>query len=302
MTQLLALANPATGIWQSADCRLTTTHGGYGGTTVKMVTLQCSDASAVVTYAGVGAWHGVAVSDWVCGVLRGETRSLSDNVELILHSVANNSHLFEKNPHLFLIASVGANGSSFVQVRNFTDTESGLSVAPEFSTIKTSITSSGSALVFPHRKRVLDRLRPLSSVHPRDPADFHGLLAAMNRDISRSTTSVSPECTTSHIPPTGQPIRIVSHDGWPTARAPRRLRRSLAARQRPTLDALRLVPGVVLGFDLGPSMRSRVRKLLGLEPLRSELESLPARGEIITSVDHFQARARRPLRKQPRQP
>lgn len=73
------------GVWQCSDHRLTDPRTGQlvDDTSVKHIGLYCPDGTGLLAYAGIGRVNEVCISDWVCEVLRGTTRSLVQSIDYL---------------------------------------------------------------------------------------------------------------------------------------------------------------------------------------------------------------------------
>jgi hypothetical protein len=73
------------GIWLASDHRLTRIPGGelLTDTSKKHLALRCTNGGVLVGYTGVGRVDGVDVSVWARDILKGESRSVNDTLQLL---------------------------------------------------------------------------------------------------------------------------------------------------------------------------------------------------------------------------
>ncbi len=71
------------GVWQATDHRLSRAGKTVTDDSIKHVKLLARDGQAVLAYAGVGRVGKIDISDWVRKLLRGDNRTLWDQVNII---------------------------------------------------------------------------------------------------------------------------------------------------------------------------------------------------------------------------
>lgn len=71
------------GVWQATDHRLSRAGKTVADDSIKHVKLLVRDGQAVLAYAGVGRVGNIDISDWVRKLLRGDFRTLGEQVNII---------------------------------------------------------------------------------------------------------------------------------------------------------------------------------------------------------------------------
>ena len=71
------------GVWQATDHRLSRAGKTVADDSIKHVKLLARDGQAVLAYAGVGRVGKIDISDWVRKLLRGDFRTLGDQVNIL---------------------------------------------------------------------------------------------------------------------------------------------------------------------------------------------------------------------------
>lgn len=237
------------GAWQCSDHRLTQHGRIIADDSVKHVTFTCRDGIAILAYCGVGRILDVTISDWICEILRGESRTLDETFIEIRQSAARDlANKIAPDRHMFTIAAFLGSRPWLVQIRNFRVLPGGAwgPVVRQFGTAAQPIESGtfavfGAKVMASHRKT----LSEMSKRAPSTADEYHLLLAGINADIAVSATTVSPHCTTTQISPSGHP-----GDG---------------KRVHGTTDVqLGLIsPGIVFGVDYTPMLRKLVAAEFG---------------------------------------
>jgi hypothetical protein len=221
MTLNLMVINRS-GIWQSADMRLTNPQSGRREEdhSVKQVVLRCTDGTAVVAYTGVGSVGRVQTSDWIRQVLRGESRTVDESLIFLREQATKDLGpiVDGRYHHLFTIGAFLAGRPWAAQIRNF-EISSG-SVGPatrNFTTVAMPVGDAGAYFALWNPCVVKSDLRTLNrvaGVTPRKPNQFSRLLAAINRRAAAASAgySVSPHCVTTYVPPEGESCEQEVHD------------------------------------------------------------------------------------------
>ena len=221
MTLAITLVTP-NGVWGSTDHRLTTYPGGklVTDSSVKHVVIRCPDGSALVSYTGLGRVGSLDVSEWMRGVLRGESRTLDETfVDLRqqatarLGAEAKVANVF----HVFLAGAFLGGRPWAVEIKNLRPPSAFWSsgIRAEFETAAISVADSavmgaGSGWDAVSAK---DRelLKKISNRKPHNPEDFMRLLGDINRraadQIRSGSRTVSRACSVVFMPPEGDGVR-----------------------------------------------------------------------------------------------
>jgi len=216
MTLLLGIV-AKWGLWQSSDHRLVELPSGkvISDESMKHLGVTACDGAAVITYTGFGRVGTVDVSDWLRKTLRGEDRPLEELAETIAARASATfgaSALRHRIVHYF-IATAYLRGEPFVVA--IANTESLFGVGKPTQQFKVHpirvvdpvpLYAGGGALAVTRADRAL--LRDVCRRRPRAPADFLGLLAAVNRRAAESghpsADLITRSCLASYLPPDGR--------------------------------------------------------------------------------------------------
>jgi hypothetical protein len=216
MTCLLGIVTPSIGAWMASDHRLVWLPSGelITDTSVKHVGMRTKNGSALLTYTGFGRVGDEDISDWVRTTLRGENRTLEETADLIagrasarFGATAHRAKLL----HVFVMAAFSGDTAFVATIAN-TTTPFGVAsptLRRDFVVAPMRIDGpfrlyggAGGLAVSPADRELLTRA---SEKRPRDPEDFLGLLAAVNRRTATSrrpgSEMMSPGCVVSYLPP-----------------------------------------------------------------------------------------------------
>lgn len=114
----------SSGAWQCSDHRLSDPRSAKPteDTSSKHVVLRCTDGTALIAYVGLGKVDGVALSDWIRELLRGEPRSVDQSLMTIreaatidLGPIVSRYRLH----HMFTVAAFIQRRPWLAQIRNF---------------------------------------------------------------------------------------------------------------------------------------------------------------------------------------
>lgn len=217
------------GIWQSSDHRisLANARGQFLGVdddaTAKDLHLDCQDGVALITYCGLGRIGNRSIVDWARAKLRGEYRTVKESLELLTEKATRQlgrSSARSGHPLVFSIGAFVNRDAWFCHIHNVL-TVGTLVPDPtgQFKIAATKIdrdpkvfmTPPGiDAAVSPEDRQMLERVH---CVRAKRQEDFQDLLAAVNLRASESSfgKTISPSCTTTFLPPGGEPLESKVH-------------------------------------------------------------------------------------------
>ncbi|MET7700420.1 hypothetical protein [Streptomyces sp. NPDC005485] len=224
MTLAITLVTP-NGVWGSTDHRLTTYPGGrlVTDSSVKHVVIRCHDGSALLSYTGLGRVGRLDVSEWMRGVLRGQSRTLDETL-IDLSQQATACFGAEAKAlgvfHVFLAGAFLGGEPWAVEIKNLRQPSAFWTggIHAQFETaairVRDSVVmgaGSGWDAVSTKDRELLNKV---SNRKPRNPEDFMRLLGDVNQRaadrIKSRPRSVSRSCTVVFMPPEGDGIQR----GW----------------------------------------------------------------------------------------
>jgi hypothetical protein len=213
------------GAWQSSDHRLSVR--GVDALPVpstKHMLLHCADATAVVTYAGLGVVgdvqrdSGIHVSDWMRKILRGEHRTVDATIAELRDAATRDlaprlvGHI---KYHMFSLVTFLGGRPWFVQIKNFDSTPDGELIDPraEFEAVGRIINEETLVAAFPIvgtlNPSEYARLHRIGRHRPNRPEDFLKPLATVNATVANRDGNdrwISTECLVVHLPASGGPV------------------------------------------------------------------------------------------------
>ena len=229
MTLILMVLNRF-GVWQSSDHRLVNLRSAaVRDDSVKQLALVCKDGAALISYAGIGSLamgrEEVVLSDWLRETLRGDAQSLDQKLRLLQKNATRDlARPFRDaaTHHLFMIGAFLMGRPWFVEIRNFSplSRDDYGPVLDHFETVAQRVNDSGVSGQFGVVGAVSQEdARTLNAVagrRPRELIQFRNLLAAINRRAAATPEgrdSISAQCATTYMPPTGIPVESTFHGG-----------------------------------------------------------------------------------------
>jgi hypothetical protein len=221
MTLNLTIVGPH-GIWQCSDHRLTDSATGkrFQNHSVKHVIFRSKDGGALLAYSGAGRVKHIDLSDWIRETLRGESRTLDQSFIALRENADKDLAALLKGlgiVHMFSIGAFIAGRAWCVQIRNFVPSSG--AVLDHFETAAAEFSAEGQGFLFGDPAAVTPSdqrwLLKVAKRKPRKPSEFRKLLATINRRAAQTPAgriSVSPECVTTYMPPSIDPLEMQFHD------------------------------------------------------------------------------------------
>jgi hypothetical protein len=214
------------GIWQCSELRLTEWPSGkvVDDYSIKHVSVRTTDGAALIPYTGLGKVRGRYVSDWLRGIIRGESRTLMETLNLIrdrataqlgpaaaqlgLHHHFSIGGFIEGQPWAFLITNMDpANPLGNPPLGTFTGTSRGIhKYGPQV------MVTGGAKEALAQDDRAL--LKKIARRKPIRPVDYRRLMAEVNKRASEQRplgNLISKACVTAYIPPAGEPFEHEKH-------------------------------------------------------------------------------------------
>lgn len=236
MTLVVTMVKPS-GVWQSADYRLTDSRTGKVVTdsSIKQFTTRPyrkGGGCSVLAYTGLGRLprdrKRRSIAEWLSAMLRGEQRPVYRSLEKIAELAT--SYIGDAYPHWFVAGGFlegvpwlgnvtnmppdsvygqdDPHSEFQVQIRRFESGARGLAFAPHHGFITAD------------DFRTLRKVNELETP-PRDPEEFLDLLAAVTRRAHEAGNKiVSPSCSTVYLPPECDGARHKVHGDDPDLRGP----------------------------------------------------------------------------------
>jgi hypothetical protein len=219
MTLIITIVSQE-GIWQSSDHCLYNQESDQPLQieSQKHIVFECPDGRGLLAYAGLGLYNNIQMSDWVCEILRGETRNLENSLNYLCvkSSTILGPYLERGNiPHSFAIGAFQQSKPYLFRIENFykKGNKIVLPVQSKFHILKEQI--EGSKVEFTGMytalsKRQREKLVNRASQKPKKPEDFLALLSNFNEIAHHGCSKlISASCRISFMPPDGRPFTSV---------------------------------------------------------------------------------------------
>jgi hypothetical protein len=221
VTLVITLVTPH-GTWASTDHRLTAYPGGtvITNSSVKHVVAACHDGAALISYTGLGRLGRIDISEWMRGVLRGESRTVDETLIDLRGQATARFGLQAQSVgvvHAFLAGAYLSGHPCVVEIRNLRPATafSPAVIQPIFDTgaIKADngvlLIAGGGRDAIVQRDRAL--LEKIIQRKPHRPEDYMKLLGDVNRRAAEShhpsAKTISRSCTVVFMPPSGEGVK-----------------------------------------------------------------------------------------------
>lgn len=196
-------------IWQSSDNRISFSDGSMrDDESVKHVGIKCPDGTALLGWTGhAGLVDGTGMSEWVRAILRGETRTVLDSIELIRQKATQ--EIKNTRGVLFSIGTFINSLPSYYEITNFIEGKE-LSISDKFTIEEIKVEKpnfysrgSGKYHISSADKLLLSKVLKNK---PRKEIEYSDLLSVINERVSKKDKAVSASCVVVDMPIGGEPI------------------------------------------------------------------------------------------------
>lgn len=247
-------------VWQASDNRISVNRKYRDDNSVKQLIIQYPEGTALLAWAGLAEIpdkNRTKTTQWVCEILRGETRGLRATLEQIRDRASqeiSNYHLLifsiaafiNKNPYYFEITN-----GPYPLKKNFT-------LYTEVVINPKAFIGGGGGDHLAYSKKSEELLLKMLTKSGK-PFDFENLLAVINKRISEHcsncTATISPSCVTVFVDSSGKSSQPKGHGG------------------KSEIGKGLVVPHVLLGIDTSELMKAMLNSAkLPPEEFRKEWE------------------------------